>query len=155
VRFASAAWRRQAARLFAGTAALAPGLAQPEPSAQPAAALQPAVPDAAVGRRREARGVAEALQPEEAVAQDAAAALRQEAAAVRAEGLRQAAAVPDVAVPPREVPDVVVLLRVAPDVRAGLRPLVAVCHRDRPDSPVPSPAARFPRAMTGWRIASP
>jgi hypothetical protein len=80
------------------------GLAQPGASAQPAAALQPEVLDAGEELRREARGVAEAPQPGEEVAQDAAAELRPEeeardaAAAVARAGVLRREAVPDAAV---------------------------------------------------------
>ena len=117
------------------------------------AALQPAAPvaqDAAALRRREARGAAEAPQPGEVAARDAAEEPRQEAAA-RAEVLPLAAVLDAVGL------DAAVPLRVAPGAPAVVRPSVAAwaCHRDRPHPLVPSPAARFPHAMTGQRIAAP
>jgi hypothetical protein len=107
------------------------------------AALQPAAPaaqDAAAMPRREARDAAEEPQPEEVAAQDAA-------EEPRAEVLRLPAAVLDAAGP----------RQAAPGAQAVAHPSVAAwaCHRDRPHRLVPSPAARFPRAMASWRVAAP
>jgi hypothetical protein len=117
------------------------------------AALQPAAPaarDAAAMLRREARDAAEEPQPEEVAAQDAAEEPRQEAAA-RAEVLPLAAVLDAVGL------DAAVPLRVAPGAQAVVRPSAAAwaSHRDRLHRPAPSPAARFPHAMTGQRIAAP
>jgi len=117
--------------------------------AQPAAGLRSEEPDASAVLRREARDAAEEPQQAEVAAQDAAEEPRlvaQDAVAARAEVLRLAV-VPDAAVP----------LRVAPGALAARRPSVAVwaCRRDRLHCPAPLPAARFGRAMTGRRTASP